>query len=87
MTDKEDTTERIPPKVTTRDVLSFHSVECFLEKVQVRGIASLLAAALDPFLLESIFRRSVVLIKDAEDAGETQTGPEVVELFAPIRAF
>jgi hypothetical protein len=50
--------------------LSFHPVECFLEKFQITRVAGFLAAALDPFLFERILCRTVVLVKDAEDAGE-----------------
>jgi hypothetical protein len=49
---------------------SFHSVERFLKELQVRGIAGLLPTAFNPFFLESILRWAVILIKDAEDAGE-----------------
>src|SRR6476620_10948106 len=53
---------------TTRNALSFHSVECLLEELQVRSVSCFLASGLDPFLLEGILRRPVVLVKDAEDA-------------------
>src|SRR5438309_9651640 len=53
---------------TTRNALSFHSVECLLEELQVRSVSCFLASALDPFLLESILCRSVILVEDAEDA-------------------
>src|SRR5437764_8759992 len=55
---------------TTRNALSFHSVECLLEELQVRSVSCFLASRLDPFFLESILRRPIILIKDAEDAGE-----------------
>src|SRR5438874_11403645 len=55
---------------TTRNALSFHSDECLLEKLQVRSVSCFLASALDPSFLESILRRPIILIKDAEDAGE-----------------
>jgi hypothetical protein len=42
---------------------SFHSIKRFLEKLQVRSVACLFARAFNPFLLQSIFRRSVILIK------------------------
>src|SRR6266403_4623617 len=57
---------------TTRNALSFHSVECLLEELPVRSVSCFLASRLDPFFLESILRRPVVLIKDAEDAWERQ---------------
>src|SRR5439155_796370 len=57
-------------RMTTRGALSFHSVEGLLKELQVSSIAGFFPAALDPFLLESILRGSVILIKDAEDAGE-----------------
>src|SRR5437016_12759743 len=57
---------------TTRNALSFHSVECLLEELQVRSVSCFLASRLDPFFLESILRRPVILIKDAEDARERQ---------------
>ena len=44
---------------------SFHSVECLLQELQVGGIASFLTRAFDPFLLQRIFRRPIVLVKDA----------------------
>jgi hypothetical protein len=56
--------------MTTRDALSLHSVECFLEKLEVARVAGFLATALDPFLFERVFGRAVGLIKNAEDAGE-----------------
>src|SRR5438477_10238933 len=55
---------------TTRNALSFHSTECLLEELHVRRVSCFLASALDPFFLESILRRPIILIKDAEDAGE-----------------
>src|SRR5207249_8155169 len=58
---------------TTRNALSFHSVECLLEKLQVRSVSCFLASGLDPFFLESILRRPIILIKDAEDAGERKS--------------
>ena len=70
MTDKEDATERIPPKTTTRDALSLHSVEGFLEKLKIAGISGLLATALDPFFFQRVFGRTVGLVEDPEDAGE-----------------
>src|ERR1700745_3285690 len=57
---------------TTRNALSFHSVECLLEELQVRSVSCFLASGLDPFFLEGILRRPVVLVKDAEDARERQ---------------
>src|SRR6267143_6809170 len=57
---------------TTRNALSFHSVECLLEQFQIAGVSCFLASGLDPFFLESILRWPVVLIKDAEDAWERQ---------------
>src|SRR5260370_38930109 len=57
---------------TTRNALSFHSVECLLEELQVRSVSCFLASGLDPFFLESILRWPVVLVKDAEDARERQ---------------
>src|SRR4029077_714623 len=53
---------------TTRNALSFHSAECLLEGLQVRSVSCFLASGLDPLFLESILRRPVILIKDAEDA-------------------
>src|SRR5437016_12999768 len=55
---------------TTRNALSFHSVECLLEQFQIAGVSCFLASGLDPFFLEGILRRPVVLVKDAEDARE-----------------
>src|SRR4029453_14973481 len=43
MTDKEDATERVPPNMTARDALSFHSVEGLLQHLEIRSIAELLA--------------------------------------------
>src|SRR6476660_44087 len=57
---------------TTRNALSFHSVECLLEELQVRSASCFFASGLDPFFLESILRRPVVLVKDAENARERQ---------------
>src|SRR6476619_671263 len=57
---------------TTRNALSFHSVECLLEELQVRSVSCFLASGLDPFFLESSLRWPVVLVKDAEDARERQ---------------
>src|SRR6266850_81604 len=57
---------------TTRNALSFHSVECLLEELQVRSVSCFLASGLDPFFLERILRWPVVLVKDAEDAWERQ---------------
>src|SRR5438105_13661911 len=53
---------------TTTNALSFHSIECFLEQFQIAGVPGFLASGLDPFFLESILCRPVILIKDAEDA-------------------
>src|SRR5205823_13903495 len=50
---KKDATERVPPK-TTRDALLFHSIERFLEQLQVGGVTGFLATAFDPFLLQSV---------------------------------
>jgi hypothetical protein len=58
--------------MTPRSALSLHSVEGFLEKFQIARVTGFLATALNPFFLESIFCRPVVLVKDAEDAGERQ---------------
>ncbi len=57
---------------TTRNALSFHSVECFLEQFQITGVSCFLASALDPFFLESILCRPVILVEDAEDARKRQ---------------
>src|SRR5437762_215731 len=57
---------------TTRNALSFRSVECRLEQFQIAGVPCFLASRLDPFFLEGILRRPVVLVKDAEDARERQ---------------
>src|SRR5437899_10945547 len=64
-----DATERVPPK-TTRDALLFHSVERLLEKLQIRHAAGFFASTLDPFFLESILCRSVILIKHPKYSGE-----------------
>ena len=45
---------------------SLHSVECLLEKLQVRGIAGLLARTLDPLFLERVLGRAIALVEDAE---------------------
>src|SRR4029077_14520642 len=56
----------------TRNALSFHSVECLLEELQVRSVSCFFASGLDPFFLEGILCWPVILVKDAEDAGERQ---------------
>lgn len=48
----------------------FHPVKRLLQKFQVRGISGLFAAALNPLLFQRILRWSVILVKDAENAGE-----------------
>jgi len=57
-------------KVENISAASFHSIERFLEKLQIRSVAGLFATALNPFFLERIFGRTIALIKHAEDAGE-----------------
>ncbi len=54
--------------------LSLHSIECFLQNLEVAAIASLFSCRFDPFFLESIFRRPIRLVKHAEDAGERKRG-------------
>jgi hypothetical protein len=56
--------------MTTRNALSFHSVESFLEKLKITRVIGFFAGIINPFLLESILRGSITLIKHAEDAGE-----------------
>ena len=64
-----DATERVPPK-TTRDALLFHSVECFLEELQIRSVANFLARIVDPFLFQRVFGRTVVLVEDGKDLSD-----------------
>src|SRR5438094_10044735 len=54
---------------TTRNALSLHSVECLLEELQVRSVPCFLARGIDPFFLDSILRRPIMLIEDDYDAG------------------
>src|SRR5205814_4945931 len=65
---------RFPTDATTREALSFHSVECFLEQFQVRSTASLFTGRLDPFFLERVLGRTIGFVKHAKDAGERERG-------------
>ena len=51
---------------------SFHAVEGFLEQLQIRCAAGLFSGGFDPFLLESILRRAVVLIENTEHSRKWQ---------------
>ena len=55
---------------TPRARRSLHSVEGFLEKLQVARLAELFPGAVDPFFLERVLGWSIALVKDAEDTGE-----------------
>src|SRR5438552_19207287 len=57
-------------EATTRNALSFHSIESLLAELQVRSVSCFPASALDPLFLERILRRPTILTKDAEVAGE-----------------
>ncbi len=48
--------------------LSLHSIESFPKQLEIRGIASFLTRALDPFFFQRIFCGPIGLIKDAEHA-------------------
>ena len=53
---------------------SFHSVERFLQYLDVGSVAGFFAAAFDPFFLQRVFGWAIGLVEDAEDAGEGELG-------------
>src|SRR5262249_9194647 len=55
---------------TTREGLSFHAVECFLEDLLIGCATEFLAGAVDPFFLERVFGGTIGFVEDAKDAGE-----------------
>lgn len=62
---------RSPEKTRTpRARRLLHSVECFLQQLQVGRVTELFACVVDPFPFECIFGGTIRLIEDAEDAGE-----------------
>ncbi len=48
----------------------FHPIKRFLQEFQITRLTELLASIINPLLFQSVFGRAVVLVEDAEDAGE-----------------
>ena len=48
----------------------FHSIESFLQDLQVGGLTEFLPSTINPFFLERVFGRAIVLVKNPEYAGK-----------------
>src|SRR5437879_3323549 len=57
-------------RMTMPSALSLHSVEGFLEDLEIAGVPSLLTSVLDPFLFQRVFGRAIGFVEHTEDAGE-----------------